>query len=168
MLLARALASALLLVGSAATVPAAAAPDCTRPLLHPADCCTLQAPPTWNATFVTTKGNVSIYAERAWSPFGSDRLYSLLMCDFFGGGAEGPTAKAAGLFRVVPNFVVQFGIPGEPAIAAVWNDAIIPNDPVVTTISNVRGTLAYAAEQDRSGKAVNRTTQLYFNCECGR
>lgn len=144
-------------------VAAATGLNCSRPLLYPADCCTFTAPPTWNATFVTTKGNVSIHAERAWSPFGSDRLYSMFMCNFFGGDAEGPTANAAGLFRVVTGFVVQFGIPGVPAISAVWANAIIPNDPVV--LSNVRGTLSYAAEQDGSGHAVNRTTQLYFNCE---
>lgn len=30
-------------------------------------------------------------------------------------------------------------------------------------LSNVRGTLAYAAASDASGQAVNRTTQLYIN-----
>ena len=69
----------------------------------------------------------------------------------------------AAFFRVVPGFVVQFGIPGNPAVSAAWADATIDNDAPVTALSNVRGTLAYAAEQDAQGQATGRTTQLFVN-----
>ena len=72
---------------------------------------------------------------RAWAPLGVDRLYSMLQCDFFGGGLE--KDNEAGLFRVVPGFVVQFGIAGLPAVSAAWATQVIQDDPV--TLSNLRG-----------------------------
>jgi cyclophilin family peptidyl-prolyl cis-trans isomerase len=59
-------------------------------------------------------------------------------------------------FRVVPNFVVQFGINGDPTISQKWENANITDDPVI--LSNVEGTLAYA-----SAGPNTRTTQLYIN-----
>jgi peptidyl-prolyl cis-trans isomerase A (cyclophilin A) len=56
---------------------------------------------------------------------------------------------------------VQFGIAGNPAVSGPWENLVIANDPVI--MSNVRGTIAYAAEQDAAGQAVNRTTQVYIN-----
>lgn len=135
------------------------AADCKNaPLMSPAECCTFTSPASFSATFLLTTGNVTINAQRKWSPIGVDRLFSMIKCNFFGGGAEGEKgANDDGLFRVVPGFVVQFGIPGVPAISAVWENLVIANDPVI--LSNTRGTISYAAEQDASGQAFNRTTQ---------
>ena len=135
-------------------------PDCkAHPVLSPT--CNLTAPPSYSFTWVTTKGNVSVNVLRSNGPFGADRLFTLASQGYFSNFTTEGSGNANGFFRVVPNFVVQFGIAGLPAISGPWENAVIPNDPVV--LSNVRGTLSYAAEQDGDGNAVNRTTQVYIN-----
>jgi len=62
-----------------------------------------------------------------------------------------------GIFRVVPGFVAQWGIAGIPAVSAAWGNPIADDARV---LSNVRGTIAYAAAMNAAGQAVNRTTQV--------
>jgi peptidyl-prolyl cis-trans isomerase A (cyclophilin A) len=62
----------------------------------------------------------------------------------------------ARFFRVVRNFVVQFGINGNPRISELWRNMTIKDDPV--TQSNVRGTLTYAMSGPNT-----RTTQVFVN-----
>lgn len=59
-------------------------------------------------------------------------------------------------FRVLPGFVVQFGINGNPDTQSKWRSANIPDDPVRT--SNDRGTVVFATAGSNS-----RTTQLFIN-----
>lgn len=56
----------------------------------------------------------------------------------------------------VPNFVVQFGLAGDPEITKQWKSQVLKDDPVVQ--SNVRGTLTYATSGPNT-----RTTQLFIN-----
>lgn len=86
-------------------------------------------------------------AHRAWSPLGVDRLHFLVTHGYYDG---------ARFFRVVPGFVVQWGIAGEPTVSAVWSDRKLPDEPVRQ--SNTRGRLSYA----RSGPNT-RSAQLYVN-----
>ena len=64
--------------------------------------------------------------------------------------------NANGFFRVVPGFVVQFGIAGLPAVSGPWQNLNIKDDKVI--LSNIRGTIAYA-----DAGADTRTTQVYIN-----
>src|SRR6266851_1161575 len=48
----------------------------------------------------------------------------------------------ASFFRVVPSFIVQFGISAYPPVAAAWEKVNIQDEPV--TQSNKRGYLTYA------------------------
>src|SRR2546430_13137282 len=67
-----------------------------------------KAPETFKARFDTTQGEIVIEVTRDWSPNGADRFYNLVKNGFYDG---------VKFFRVVPGFVVQFGIHGDPALA---------------------------------------------------
>jgi len=106
-----------------------------------------QAPESYKAKFTTTKGDFVIEVNRAWSPLGADRFYNLVKHHFY---------DDASFFRVLPGFVVQFGISAKPDVARVWARATIPDDPV--TQSNLVGYLTFA-----TGGANTRTTQVFIN-----
>ena len=115
-------------------------------LLHP-QALTAKAPQRFDVKFTTTKGDFTITVERAWAPNGADRFYNLAKAHFF----DGVT-----FFRVVPSFVVQFGISPDPKVSAAWQNATIPDDPVKE--HNVRGAVTFA-----SAGPDSRTTQLFVN-----
>src|ERR1700682_6304260 len=60
-----------------------------------------KAPETFQVKFETTRGDFTVTVTRAWSPLAADRFYTLVKHHYF---------DNARVFRVVPNFVVQFGI----------------------------------------------------------
>lgn len=62
----------------------------------------------------------------------------------------------AAALRVVPNFIVQFGLAADPAVTRQWKGPALPDDPVRQ--HNVRGTLVYATAGPNT-----RTTQLFIN-----
>lgn len=109
---------------------------------------TAQAPERFRARFDTTKGTIVIEVRREWSPHGADRFYNLVKNGYFDG---------VKFFRVVPGFVVQWGIHGDPSIATKWLKATIPDDPVKQ--SNKRGFVTYA----KSGAPDSRSVQLFIN-----
>ena len=84
-----------------------------RALLHPA-LLKDKAPDTYVVKFVTTRGDFTITVTRAWSPLGADRFYNLVKHHYF---------DNAPIFRVVPNFVAQFGISAYPPVTAAWKKA---------------------------------------------
>lgn len=108
---------------------------------------TPQAPPTFNVRFETSRGSFVIEVHRDWSPNGVDRFHQLVSSGFF---------DNARFFRVLPGFVVQFGIHSDPSVASAWQSLTIPDDPV--TQSNRRGTITFA-----TAGANSRTTQLFIN-----
>jgi cyclophilin family peptidyl-prolyl cis-trans isomerase len=105
------------------------------------------APATFRVNLDTSRGPVIVEVNRAEAPLGADRFYNLVKTKFFDG---------ARFFRVVPGFVVQFGMAADPKLNADW-DVPIQDDPVLT--SNVRGTVTFAAAEDPN----TRTTQLFIN-----
>ena len=106
-----------------------------------------QAPDSFRARFETTKGVVVIEVRRAWAPGGADRLYNLVRSGYYDG---------VRFFRVLPGFMAQFGIHGDPAVMAAWREQRIPDDPVRRT--NLRGMVTFAT----AGPGT-RTTQLFIN-----
>src|SRR6267154_5330584 len=92
-----------------------------------------KAPETFQVKFTTTRGDFVVSVNRAWAPIGADRFYNLVKHHFY---------DNASFFRVVPGFVVQFGISAYPPVAAAWEKANIQDEPV--TQSNKRGYLTYA------------------------
>ena len=108
-----------------------------------------KAPAKYRAQFETTQGTFVVDVTRAWSPNGADRFYNLVKNGFF---------DHVKFFRVVPGFVVQFGIHGDPAIATKWLEANIQDDSKVIQ-GNKRGFLTFA----KSGAPNSRSTQLFIN-----
>ena len=115
-------------------------------LLHPATL-TAQAPATFNVKFATTRGDFVVQVNRAWAPLGADRFYNLVKHGFF---------TDAAFFRVVPGFIVQFGLSADPAVNKAWAHANIKDDRVAE--SNKPGTITFAT----AGPGT-RTTQLFIN-----
>ena len=90
-------------------------------LRHPdAKRITRQAPALFRVRIETTKGPMLVEAHRAWAPHGADRFFNLVR-----GGYYDDTR----FFRVVKGQWAQFGINGDPAIAALWRERTIPDDP---------------------------------------
>jgi peptidyl-prolyl cis-trans isomerase A (cyclophilin A) len=106
-----------------------------------------EAPDSFQVELATSRGRVVIVAHRDWSPLGVDRLHFLVRNGYYNG---------ARFFRVVPGFVVQWGISGDSAVRAVWRNRVIPDEPVRR--SNTRGRLSYAR-----GGPNTRGAQLYVN-----
>ena len=105
------------------------------------------APDRFNVAVETTKGTFVLAIERALAPKGVDRFYQLVRAGFF---------DDSRFYRVVPGFIAQFGIPGDPTVTPMWKDRAIEDDSV--RASNVRGTIAFAMN------GVNtRTTQLFIS-----
>ncbi len=106
------------------------------------------APAAYKVRFDTSKGPFVVEVTRSWAPNGADRFYNLVKNGFY---------DNARFFRVIPGFMVQFGLNGNPALNRVWTNARIPPDPV--TQDNSRGTITFAM----GGTPDSRTTQVFIN-----
>jgi len=105
------------------------------------------APDSFLVASQTSKGRVVVQAIRSWAPHGVDRFYELVNARFYDG---------AKFFRVLPSYIVQFGIGSDPSMNDQWRERRIPDDSV--TQPNVRGMLTFA-----TGGPNTRTTQLFIN-----
>ena len=94
-----------------------------------------------------TTGNVVFEIHEDWAPLGVARFLELVEAGFY---------DDTRFFRVVPDFVVQFGLNGDPEVNTLWRNQPILDDP--PNQSNDRRTIAFA-----SAGAGTRTTQLFVN-----
>ncbi|MGB2668414.1 MAG: peptidylprolyl isomerase, partial [Candidatus Acidiferrum sp.] len=106
------------------------------------------APATYQVKFVTTRGDFTVTVHREWAPQGADRFYNLVKHHYYDGMR---------VYRVIPNFVAQFGISAYPVVNAAWVHATIKDDPVAQ--QNLRGTLTFA----KTGAPNSRTTEVFIN-----
>ena len=109
---------------------------------------TATAPESFNAVFDTSVGMFVVRVTRAWAPLGADRFFNLVSAGFYNGNR---------FFRVVPKFMAQFGIHGDPAVSAAWKDAMLPAER--SKVSNTRGRITFAQGQ----LASSRTTQVFIS-----
>lgn len=106
-----------------------------------------KAPDVYKARFETTKGVFVIQVTRAWAPLGADHFYNLVNNGYY---------DDCRFFRVVKDFMAQFGINGDPKLNTVWRQSRIQDDPVKQ--SNKRGYISFATSGPNS-----RTTQVFIN-----
>jgi len=105
------------------------------------------APESYKVEFETTSGAFTVEVTRAWAPNGADRFYNLVKNGFY---------DETRFFRVLPGFVAQWGINGDPEVADAWSRASIEDDPVKE--SNKAGSVSYAMRGPGT-----RTTQVFIN-----
>src|SRR5205823_11603782 len=79
------------------------------------------APDVFRVRFETTRGPFVVEAHHAWSPWGVDRFHYLVRNKFY---------DSTAFMRVLPGYIVQFGISGNPEIAASWKQRFFPDDTV--------------------------------------
>ena len=92
-----------------------------------------KAPETFKVKFDASTGPFVVQVHRAWAPNAADHFYTLVKNGFY---------DDARFFRVVRNFVVQFGVSGDPQTNRLWSSVSLPDDPV--TQHNSRGTITFA------------------------
>jgi peptidyl-prolyl cis-trans isomerase A (cyclophilin A) len=146
----------VLVVGAAAIAAAQTAPKpAAKPaapavnrLLNPA-ALTAKAPEEFKVKFDTSKGPIVLDLHRAWAPKGVDRFYNMVRAGFF---------SNVRFFRVIPNFMAQFGVNGDPAVNTAWEKVRLTDDPP-NGQKNVRGMLTYGT----TGQPNSRGTQLFIN-----
>src|SRR5580658_5130477 len=102
-------------------------------------------PAVYQVKVATTEGSFTIETHRDWAPRGADRFYNLVRAGFY---------DDSRFFRVIAKDFAQFGIPGDPMLAATWRNASFGDDPVKQ--SNVRGYVAFAMTGPDA-----RTTQIF-------
>jgi len=105
------------------------------------------APASFRVRFTTTKGDFVVLVHSDWAPRGADRFYELAKMHFYDDNY---------FFRVLPNFIVQWGISGDPKVSKDWSVLTINDDPPKE--SNKRGTVTFATSGSNS-----RTTQVFVN-----
>lgn len=121
-------------------------PEAAVPTLLPAPS-EAASPDSFRVKFETTKGNFAVEVIRAWAPKGADRFYRLVKEGYF---------KDIRFFRVLPGFMAQFGMSGNPALNARMDSLRIPDDPI--TQSNKRGMVTFATAGPNT-----RSSQFFIN-----
>jgi peptidyl-prolyl cis-trans isomerase A (cyclophilin A) len=149
----RPLPSALLLLALQLTfvackdkTPPPPPPEAAVPTL-PLPAADAAAPDSFRVKFATSKGDFTVDVTRVWAPRGVDRFYRLVNDGYF---------KDLRFFRVLPGFMAQFGMSGNPALSAKMDSLRIPDDPV--TQSNKRGMVTFATAGPNT-----RSSQFFIN-----
>eukprot|EP01059_Diplonema_ambulator_P004826 TRINITY_DN1456_c0_g1_i1.p2 TRINITY_DN1456_c0_g1~~TRINITY_DN1456_c0_g1_i1.p2 ORF type:complete len:197 (+),score=83.62 TRINITY_DN1456_c0_g1_i1:44-634(+) len=96
-----------------------------------------------------TEGAFVVEVHPEWAPLGAARFKEII---------EQKVWDEARFFRVLPGFVVQWGIPGDAEVAKEWQAKKIQDDPRVESVSNKKGYMSFA----KSGPNT-RTTQVFIN-----
>jgi cyclophilin family peptidyl-prolyl cis-trans isomerase len=105
------------------------------------------APAEYKVLLNTSKGDVVVSVHRDWAPLGADRFYELTKAGYYDGNR---------FFRALREFVVQFGINGDPKVNKKWSEIPIKDDP--PKVSNKIGTVTFATSGPNS-----RSTQVFIN-----
>lgn len=102
---------------------------------------------TFRVLFSTTAGDFTVEVHRDWAPIGAEHFYRLIAAEYYDDNA---------FFRVVPDFMVQFGLAGDPEVTGKWRQQLTDDPPMK---SNKRGYITYA----KTSNPNSRSTQLFIN-----
>ncbi|GMH82841.1 hypothetical protein TrVE_jg2139 [Triparma verrucosa] len=84
----------------------------------------------------TSKGSFSMTFHRSWSPLGYGRLLALFQDGYY---------DSTYLYRVVPNFLVQFGVSSDDVMKEKWSwKNSIQDDPLTPERPFKKGTISFA------------------------
>ena len=103
---------------------------------------------TYTVEFECSNGTFVVECFSDWAPVGVAHFREAIEAGVYDG---------ARFFRVIPDSVVQFGIAGDPELAAVWREKNIVDEPMKQ--SNTKGTVTFA----KSAAPNSRTTQIFIN-----
>jgi len=92
-------------------------------------------------------GQFVVEVHPEWAPKGAKRFAELVKEKFF---------DNVRFFRVIDGFMAQFGISGDPEVAATWREKKITDDK--TNAKNKRSRLTFATAGPNT-----RTTQIFIN-----
>jgi peptidyl-prolyl cis-trans isomerase A (cyclophilin A) len=106
------------------------------------------APPEYKVKLATTKGDVVILVHRDWAPNGADHFYNLVKRGYYDNNA---------FFRALKDYIVQWGINGDPKVYARWDAVKIKDDP--PKMPNKIGTVVFATPSEPN----QRTTHIFVN-----
>lgn len=101
----------------------------------------------YQVKFETSKGDFIVEVYDDWAPLGAAQ---------FKAAVEAGVYNEARFFRVIDGFMVQFGIPADPQLAAQWREKKIKDDP--KNKSNERGHMTFAMAGPNT-----RTSQVFIN-----
>ena len=107
----------------------------------------LKCPDTARAEFKTTKGSFTVEFYRQWSPLGADRFYQLIKSGYYNNSI---------IFRVVKDFLVQFGVSEEKPKNIFWQNKPLKDEPIVSR--NTTGTICFSR-----GAPNTRKTSIFIN-----
>jgi cyclophilin family peptidyl-prolyl cis-trans isomerase len=106
-----------------------------------------RAPDGFDAEFETSKGTFTVRATRAWSPLGVDRFHRLVTVGYY---------DRTKFFRVIPDYIAQWGMHGDSAVNATWASRPFADEPVAQP--NGEATVSFA-----KGGPNTRSTHLFVN-----
>ncbi len=119
-----------------------------NPALFDSKLATEKAPDSFRVKIQTTAGNLVIKIHREWAPHGADRFFNLVKIGYYNDVA---------FYRVLPGFMAQAGMNGDPKVSAAWLNSYIPADELRQ--SNTKGRVSYAM----GGDPGSRSAQFFIN-----
>ena len=93
----------------------------------------------------TSKILVEVHPE--WAPIGAQRFLDLIAANYY---------DEARIYRVIPGFIAQWGIPADPSEYEKWGENKITDDPV--KVSNKKATMSFATSGPHA-----RGSQVFIN-----
>jgi cyclophilin family peptidyl-prolyl cis-trans isomerase len=125
-----------------------------NPLLKGPAATPTRSPDQYRASFATSKGTFTVQVQRALAPLGADRFFDMVNAGYF---------TDVRFFRVVPGFVAQFGMHGDPDVNKAWQEQHLTDEPAKA--SNARGTIVFATTPEPNSRANQFFINLVDNAD---